>query len=823
MYDLLKIFHNFVIDKINSIKVEFDNRRKSMARLNVTSPKIKQLIREKLATVYLAAGNIAGMAKLLNATEAVKSSGGIVHANRLHSLLSDDVAQSVNERTVELAETAADELLMTDAQLAIAAEASHALLNERAASLRLFNDASTAELAAALNVPQAIASVVWNRVQPTADEAPLPSVRSTRSRPDWSYQDVAVSRCLDAFRRRPTGRIGLVLPTGAGKTRTALKIILSIFKTVDPDTSVIWVTHRQSLRDQALRELQKVLADNPDDRQDLNRLANRVKVMMLTEARTLLRDMAPKLALVVIDEAHHAAAPTYRAMLDDIPSVPVLMLTATPNRADQLPIGVEEIAYTITFRELAERGAILIPSFEDFPVDDFRWKENQIERLASHVLQESKDRFTKTLVIAPRIERIHEFYSALVAKLEPDHPLELDDIGFIHSEGNSLRIPNNEFLAIFSAKPRGIVVSAQMLLEGFDDPAINAVVITYPSSSVVVLMQAAGRSVRYAPGKKAAYVLQARNDALEYHFDQRWLYQEISDLLRPQLVDLEYQSTNDLRLKLNEVLLEHHVDAGTVQRIEHELERHQPGDLSNLFLFGLPFFGQRSEFDTMANWGAQLETPSNSARLRAVFNGFCDMGANTSDPSDYLISHAAQHGIAKDLAIGSQWRQLTGLLIAAHFAKKEVYGTASDAPPGIRPERNNGATTWLKYVTFKYRPHLPAALANFLSDCHNQQSLEEQYLGSPDGWATAVKVPLPLGGFEGFLLDSVLGQMLDSALDALRSSLIACEPAQQVGVLASFIASSTAALPNRLLSRLEFLLPANREVDQLLDLRKPIF
>ncbi|KGG86698.1 DEAD/DEAH box helicase [Comamonas thiooxydans] len=794
-----------------------------MARLNVTSPEIKQLIREKLAPVYLAAGNIAGMAKLLNATEAVKNSDGVVHANRLHSLLSDDVAQSVNERTVKLAETAAAELLAADAQLTIAAEAAHAKLIERAASLKLFSDASTAELAAALNVPLAIASAVWNRMQPIADEAPQPSARSTRSRPDWSYQDVAVSRCLDAFRRRPCGRIGLVLPTGAGKTRTALKIILSIFKTADLDTSVIWVTHRQSLRDQAVRELQKVLADSPDDDQDLNHLANRVKVMMLTEARALLRDMPPKLALVVIDEAHHAAAPTYQSMLDDIPSVPILMLTATPNRADQLPIGVEEIAYTITFRELAERGAILIPSFEDFPVEDFSWKSAQVERLATHVLQESKDRFTKTLVIAPRIERIHEFYSALVASLDLDHPLELDDIGFIHSEGNSLRIPNNEFLAIFSAKPRGIVVSAQMLLEGFDDPAINAVVITYPSSSVVVLMQAAGRSVRYAPGKKAAYVLQARNDALEYHFDQRWLYQEISDLLRPQLIDIEYQSTSDLRLKLNKLLSEHRVDAAIVQRIEHELEHHQPGDLSNVFLFGLPFFGLRSDFDTQASWGALLETPNSTTRLRAVFNGFCDMGASTSDPSDYLVSQAAQHGIVKDLAIGSPWRQLTGLLIAAYFAKKEVFGTASEAPPGIRPPRNNGATTWLKYVTFKYRPQLPTTLSDFLGDCHNKLNLEEQYLSRPDAWTTAVKVPLPLGGFEGFLLEPASGVALDSALEALRSSLIACEPAQQVGVLASFLASCAVELPNRLLSRLEFLLPANREVDQLLDLRKPIF
>jgi superfamily II DNA or RNA helicase len=793
-----------------------------MARLNVTSPEIKQLVREKLATLYLAAGNIAGMARLLNATDVVRSSGAVLHANRLHSLLSDDVTQSVNERTAALAGAAAEEILKGDRQLLGVAEAELGRLSERAADSKLFNDASSVELAAALDVPRAIALVIWDRLQPKTNESPVQAARALGGKPDWSYQDAAVSRCLDALRRRPQGRIGLVLPTGAGKTRTALKIILAIFKQADPDALVVWVTHRQSLKDQALRELQKVLADAPESGEDLNRFANRVRVMMLTEARALLRSLAPKLALVVIDEAHHAAAPTYLAMLEEVPAVPVLMLTATPNRTDQLPIGVDEIAYTITFRELAERGAIIIPTFEDFPVDDFSWKPSQIEQLAAHVLRESKDRFTKTLVIAPRIERIHEFYNALVAGLEADHPIQREDVGFIHSDGNSLRIPNAEFLSIFSAKSRGILVSAQMLLEGYDDPAINAVVITYPSSSVVVLMQAAGRGVRYAPGKKSAYVLQARNDSLEYHFDQRWLYQEISDFLRPQLIDIEYHSVADLREKVAAVLVDHRVEPSAARRIMNELEAQLPGDLLNLFLFGFPFFGLREEFESKSNWGAVLETPGSSARLRAVFNGFCEMGASVSDPSDYLTSLAA-HGIAKDLAEGSPWRQLTSLLIASHFAKKEVYGTAEDSPPGTRPLRNNGATTWLKYVTFKYRPRIPALLASFLGDCHNQPTLEEQYLTDPEAWMVAVKVPLPLGGSEGFLLSPTSAHALHSMLEILRLELVSCTPSQQVGVLASFIANSAVNLPNRLLFRLEFLLSTQRAVDQFLNLRQPIF
>lgn len=789
-----------------------------MARLNVTGQEIRTLISRKLIDVYLAAGNTAAAAKLLNATEAARQFDTALHPNRLHSILSDDVAQMVNERTVRLVDRAATELLETHPAITEQAHKQKSQLRAEAESATVFHGVGISELASKLELPAAIVRALFDPLPPIGlverKETTAPD-----SRPDWSYQDIAVARCLDAFRRRPNGRIGLVLPTGAGKTRTALRIILSIFQEADPEAVVVWVTHRLNLREQAHRELQKILATSREDALELNRFANRVKFTMLSEARALFRDQQPKLALVVIDEAHHAASPTYRRMLDDIAHVPVLMLTATPNRTDQLPIGMDEIAYTITFRELAERGAVLMPKFEDFPVADFEWNEEQVERLAKHVLKDSQDRYTKTLVIAPRIERIHEFYEALVRALPPDHPLELEDLGYIHSEGNSLNLPDQEFLARFASKTRGVIVSAQMLLEGFDDPGINAVVITYPSSSVVLLMQAAGRSVRYAPGKGAAYVLQARNDVLAYHFDQRWLYQEISDLLRPQLLDIEYGSEDELRLKLASVLETHRVDEASRQRIDEAVRQLKAGDHCNLFVYGLPFFGQAADFDTAARWGALLETVNNSTRLRAVFNGFCEFGAHLADPSDYLAAQAGPHGFTKDLAPGSIWRQLTSLLTAAYFAKQEVYGNTGSEAPGARPPRGNGATTWLKYVTFRYRPQIPAVLADFLADCHNCRELETAYLGARISHSLAVKTPLPLGGFEGFLLDAYGSQALTASVEQLRLALSACDPQAQVGVLSAFLTSSAVNLPNRLLVRLESLLPTHQKTGQTLDLQ----
>jgi len=486
-------------------------------------------------------------------------------------------------------------------------------------------------------------------------------------------------------------------------------------------------------------------------------------------------------------------------------------LTATPNRTDALPIGIDEIAFTITYRELAERRAVLTPKFLDLPVDNFDWSPEAIDDLVDFIVDRTAAEFTKVLVLAPRVDRVEEFYRALADRLPLDHPLEQEDLGFVHGTGNSLGIGNEDFLARFSNKPRAILISAQLLLEGFDDPAINTVVLTYPSSSVIRLMQAAGRCVRYAPDKRAAYVVQARNDSLAYHFDQRWLYQEIDDFLRPRLKDVEYGSVAELRSAAADVLQAHNVDPAVSARLLTRIESVAPGETCRLFLYGLPYFGLGENFEADAKWSATLESPEVSNLLRALFNGFCALGADLSDPSDYLLRDGAAHGLVKDTSPGSLWVAMTGLLTAGYFAKREVHGPTPIDSSGSRPYRANGATTWLKYVTFTYHPAVPAALAEFLSDCHNAEQVASLYLERVTEHAAAVKVPLPLGGCEAFLLDHAAKQELDGATSTLRTKLADAKPEDQFGVLAAFVAGAAYKnLPTRLLHRSEFLVNADR-------------
>lgn len=797
-----------------------------MARLNVQNERVQRLINNRVVPLFLAYGSIAALTKALN--DALRSAGldGTLHPNRLHTLLSNDVSRGLNEATIQLTEEAAEHAF--DQVATIPEQATSALddLKCEASRLHLFAGATVDEVGQRLGVPSAVAVKLLSSGTAMPAQLGSPALLADEASdlrqlpPDWSYQDTAVARCIEAFGRRPTGRIGLILPTGAGKTRTALRIVLTMLdKSSDPKAHVYWVTHRRNLREQAYRELQKLIAAGLEQisAERLTELANRIKFVMVGDLTPLLEGAAVKPALIVVDEAHHAAAPSYRPVFANPWRAPVLLLTATPNRSDSLPIGIDEIAFTITYRELAERRAILTPKFLDFPVDNFDWSPEAVDDLADYVIDRTSSEFTKVLVLAPRVDRVEEFFHALADRLPDDHPLELEDLGYVHGAGNSLGISNEDFLSRFSNKPRAVLISAQLLLEGFDDPGINTVVLTYPSTSVIRLMQAAGRCVRYAPDKRAAYVVQARNDSIAYHFDQRWLYQEIDDFLRPQLKDIEYRSIADLKETVTALIQGHNVEAGVAKRILSRLDEIAPGETCRLFLYGLPYFGAEDKFDTDARWGATLETTDVSIMLRTLFNGFCTLGADLSDPSDYLVRDGAAHGVVKDLASGSRWVEMMGLLTASYFAKREVHGPTPIEATGSRPYRPNGATTWLKYVTFAFRPAVPSALAEFLRDCHNIAEIEARYLEAPTSWAAAIKVPLPLGGSEAFILDDLAFTELDQATHLLRNRLADAEPKDQFSILAGCTAGAEhVRVPVRLTLRFEFLLTPAAKADRVL-------
>lgn len=739
-----------------------------------------------------------------------------LYPNRFYTLLSADPSRSVNTSTLEALELALPELgggvkdnadLREKVQLAF--DAVSAQGNGEEHDL-------IAEAADRVGVPNAVVLYLLRKNGHTEKSKSTPEEREGRKEsgqvpPDWSFQDDAFESCLASLRKDPNRKVGLVVPTGGGKTRIAERIGLEWLDQDERDDSIVmWVTHRHHLRRQARRELQRTLNANPDQIPEggAGLLEERVRFVMVHDVEEVLQEEKENIALIVVDEAHHAAAPSYQSILETTP-LRGLFLTATPNRRDGLPIGIDEIAYTITYRELFERGVIVEPVFEEpLTIEGLDWENpRHLADLADYLLDRTEADLRKPLVAVTRTDAAEALYEALAQQLDglPGHPLEANDIGYVYGSASSSGAQPQEFLDEFSARPRGILVATSQLVgEGFDDPSIDSAVITYPSTSISHLMQVAGRAMRWAPGKEKAHIIQVRSSKLAYHFEQRWLYQDISDSLRPRLEDISYTSKADFERQLEETLELHHVSEAVRERIMQQVEGAEEGARYNLLLTGIPFYGEPDSFDE-AKWGAILVGPEERPRFLRVFNDFCACDASVHMKQDFLKNY-----IEVNKAAGSLWKSYVDMLEAMEYAYKEIHNEpySSEGSRGYVP---NQGTTWLKYVTLKFEPVLPPELEAFLEDAYNRKAVARDYERNPEAWALAVKVPTPMTGTWAYLLNSEQAEWLLQERDELISHLADVAPEEMFLEAEGWRQGLTQVpVPHRLMANIERLLSRER-------------
>lgn len=782
-----------------------------MSRRSVGHPEVRALV-DKLVILFLLDGSVNGVQRALNQTLASDRSEGWLYPNRLHALLSDDPGRAVNTQTLDTLQLAvgrlADRLDIEEARRRSAELQAKVLgaWHDSAARAPAGAQSPLALIAAELEIPPAVVRWVLHGARALGELIDLgarPRAAVPRGEPDWSFQNDAYEASLRALRKDPNRKVGLIIPTGGGKTRIAVRVLLRMLADSDrPDSVVLWVTHRRWLSLQARRELQRAInegtADLPPDATKL--LTDRVHMTMLSRLAERLEEFGDRVVLVVVDEAHHAAAPSYQPIFDRKP-LRGLFLTATPNRTDELPIGIEEICYTITYRELFERGVLVEPVFErPLIVPGFDWSEPEnLRDLADYVISRAEEEFTKTLVVTSRIDHVEAMHAAIGSALPADHILTADDVGFVHGGGSSAGVSPEIFLDEFTALPRGILVTtAQMLAEGFDNPAVNAVVVTYVTSSMLQLMQAAGRALRCAPGKKQAFIIQVKESDLAYHYEQRWLYQDISDLLHPQLIDRTYSDLARMNDQVERYLAERNVSEAVRLAVRGDLVQMKEGDTVQLLLTGLPYYGEASQFLTASEWNAVLVTSETRDLFLRVFNDYSGRGADVKQPQEFLRTY-----LDVNPRPGSRWSCFRDMLSAMEYARREIRGEeyAGDTFRGYVPNRG---TTWLHYVTFRYDPRIPAGLDEFLADAVNRGEILVAYPSADHQWAACVKIELPLGGTLAFLLTpaqvSWLKQQREDVIEMLRDA----PAAQGFSILAKWaFALAACPLPTVLVHRFD--------------------
>ena len=169
----------------------------------------------------------------------------------------------------------------------------------------------------------------------------------------FPHQRVAAAKVAIAL-MKPPRKVVLHMPTGAGKTRTAMHLAARHLREYGP-TVVVWLAQNRELLDQASEEFEKAWSSLGDREVQLMRfwgnkraplkelndgllVAGLAKMVALDsrDANAILA-LADQASLTVIDEAHQAIAPTYsrvlRALSSKRPGNALLGLTATPGRS----------------------------------------------------------------------------------------------------------------------------------------------------------------------------------------------------------------------------------------------------------------------------------------------------------------------------------------------------------------------------------------------------------------------------------------------------------------------------------------------------------
>jgi superfamily II DNA or RNA helicase len=229
---------------------------------------------------------------------------------------------------------------------------------------------------------------------------------------------------------------------------------------------------------------------------------------------------------LVIDEAHHAAARTYKRILGYFRPQFVLGLTATPDRADGQSILeiFRDCAHRLGLREAIERGHLA-------PIRCFRVLTNvDLSRVRFNQVQYNRKDIEERVIVPPRDRLIVDTYVNHVSGrktvafcVNVRHGESLSELfrrSGVPARSVSGRMPRSDrekYLAAFHRGDLRVLCACDILNEGWDCPDVEVLLMARPTLSKVIYMQQLGRGTRKAPGKESLVVIDFVDNAYKYN------------------------------------------------------------------------------------------------------------------------------------------------------------------------------------------------------------------------------------------------------------------------------------------------------------------
>ena len=332
------------------------------------------------------------------------------------------------------------------------------------------------------------------------------------------YQEEALD-AINTFSDKGINRQLVVLPTGAGKT----VIFSHLPQTKTNSLPMLVLAHRAELLYQAKEkigwsnpelDIQIEQADNVAGHCDV--VVASVPTLGRAESERILKYPKDYFKTIVIDEAHHAAAPTYRRILDYFNPLLLLGVTATPQRSDntRLTDVFDEIVYYKTIQDLIEDGYLC-------SLVGYRIKtETDISGVGTNEGDYIASQLEDVIDTPERNARIVFAYNSLV----PESKAIVFCAGVKHANnlatsftsaqiatevilGDTSAQDREHILARFKSGETRVLVNVGVLTEGFDEPSIQSIILARPTRSTLLYTQIVGRGTRLYEGKPHCTIL----------------------------------------------------------------------------------------------------------------------------------------------------------------------------------------------------------------------------------------------------------------------------------------------------------------------------
>lgn len=402
------------------------------------------------------------------------------------------------------------------------------------------------------------------------------AIRRQSKRYPYIHQQKAME-ALNRIDRLESYSTLLVLPTGGGKTFTIARWLLS--NAINKHKKVLWLAHRTMLLDQAAETFQRyayedvltkvasftyrIVSGSPSHDRTIDitpcddlLIASKDSIgKNLSALDKWLVDTTQDMFLI-IDEAHHATAKTYRRIIDylkeKITNLKIIGLTATPFRTseneqgllakiftdgvrDNMPVqGDLGIAYQIGLKELINQQILSKPIFESceseldvgeyMGVDDWKRIANldQLPDKIATELADSKER--NALIVKTYLEHRKKYGQTLIFAVNINHAIALNAlfqkagiksafiVSGIRDMATGINLSHREIderIQQYRKKELQVLINVNILTEGTDLPETKTVFLARPTVSTILMTQMIGRALRGtgAGGTDVAYIV----------------------------------------------------------------------------------------------------------------------------------------------------------------------------------------------------------------------------------------------------------------------------------------------------------------------------